>query len=152
MPPRLIWAGLIAGLGLQLAGCNGSPTFIAAGTVEATASVQTAAVVVGGHSQTVSVTFVAAAGGGTPISDLVVGGLSSLPAGWHGPTSFSCGTVTTGSGCVLNLTYAPTVGGSGTLEPAIRLRPDELRNLERRRDVLRAAAARVSLTRLLSPS
>jgi hypothetical protein len=116
MPPRLIWAGLIAGLGLQLAGCNGSPTFIAAGTVEATALVQTAAVVVGGHSQTVSVTFVAAAGGGTPISDLVVGGLSSLPAGWHGPTSFNCGTVTTGSGCVLNLTYAPTVGGSGTLD------------------------------------
>ncbi|WP_153067158.1 hypothetical protein [Steroidobacter cummioxidans] len=41
--------------------------------------------------------------------------LTRLPAGWSGPASFSCANVTTGSGCVLNLTYAPLAGGSGTL-------------------------------------
>src|ERR1700682_6344225 len=33
--------------------------------------------------------------------------LSLLPAGWSGPARFACATVSTGSGCVLNLTYAP---------------------------------------------
>jgi hypothetical protein len=40
---------------------------------------------------------------------------SSLPSGWSGPTSFVCASVNTGSGCVLNLTYAPTAADSGTL-------------------------------------
>ena len=33
---------------------------------------------------------------------------AALPAGWSGPQSFGCQTVSTGSGCVLNLVYQPT--------------------------------------------
>jgi hypothetical protein len=40
--------------------------------------------------------------------------LTKLPAGWHGPASFSCASVTTGSGCVLNLTHSPVSAGRGT--------------------------------------
>jgi hypothetical protein len=40
---------------------------------------------------------------------------ASLPAGWSGPVSgFMCGTVSTGNGCQLTLTYAPTALTSGT--------------------------------------
>jgi hypothetical protein len=47
---------------------------------------------------------------------IVTSNLSALPAGWHsGATSFSCGTVSTGNGCQLALTYAPTALGSGVL-------------------------------------
>jgi hypothetical protein len=54
---------------------------------------------------------------GRPASDLVLtSNLSALPAGWHsGSKSFSCGSVSTGNGCQLGLTYAPTALGSGTL-------------------------------------
>ncbi|MGC1386716.1 MAG: hypothetical protein WA807_01775 [Steroidobacteraceae bacterium] len=45
----------------------------------------------------------------------ITGGLSPLPAGWSGPSTFSCPTVSTGTGCQLALTYAPTVNGSGTV-------------------------------------
>jgi hypothetical protein len=41
--------------------------------------------------------------------------LATLPAGWSGPARFACATVSTGNGCVLNLSYAPTAAGSGTL-------------------------------------
>jgi hypothetical protein len=35
--------------------------------------------------------------------------LSTLPAGWTSPaTSFPCATISSGSGCALTLTYAPT--------------------------------------------
>jgi hypothetical protein len=35
--------------------------------------------------------------------------LSTLPAGWSYPsTSFTCATISTGNGCELTLTYAPT--------------------------------------------
>jgi hypothetical protein len=33
---------------------------------------------------------------------------ATLPAGWTGPATFACPTVSTGSGCVLNLVYQPT--------------------------------------------
>ena len=47
---------------------------------------------------------------------IVTSNLSALPAGWHsGATSFSCGSVSTGNGCRLALTYAPTALGSGVL-------------------------------------
>ena len=47
---------------------------------------------------------------------ILTSNLSALPAGWHsGATSFSCGTVSTGNGCQLALTYAPTALGSGVL-------------------------------------
>ncbi len=45
----------------------------------------------------------------------VTAGLAPLPAGWSGPGTFSCASVTTGSGCILNLTYAPTAIASGNL-------------------------------------
>jgi len=42
---------------------------------------------------------------------------SSLPADWSGPASgFTCGTVSTGHGCQLALTYAPTALTSGTVQ------------------------------------
>ena len=41
--------------------------------------------------------------------------LGTLPAGWSGPSTFTCALVATGSGCVLNLTYAPTALDSGVL-------------------------------------
>jgi len=45
----------------------------------------------------------------------IMAGLSTLPAGWTGPASFACASVSTGGGCALNLTYKPTAVGSGTL-------------------------------------
>ncbi|MGC1386717.1 MAG: hypothetical protein WA807_01780 [Steroidobacteraceae bacterium] len=42
-------------------------------------------------------------------------GLSALPAGWTGPASFTCASVSTGSGCMVNLTYKPTAIGSGSV-------------------------------------
>ena len=42
--------------------------------------------------------------------------LSALPAGWSSTASrFSCASVSTGNGCLLPLTYAPTALTSGTL-------------------------------------
>jgi hypothetical protein len=41
--------------------------------------------------------------------------LGALPAGWSGPANFVCASLSTGSGCVLNLVYAPTAVGSGSL-------------------------------------
>jgi hypothetical protein len=67
-----------------------------------------------GAAQTVSITFTSS--DGNAISGFAVSGtLATLPAGWSGPGSFSCASVSTGSGCVLNLTYAPTAGAIGTL-------------------------------------
>jgi hypothetical protein len=54
--------------------------------------------------------------GGSASGLVLTSNLSALPAGWHsGATSFSCGTVSTGNGCRLALTYAPTALGSGML-------------------------------------
>ena len=67
-----------------------------------------------GATQTVSISFTS--NDGNAISGFAVSGtLAALPAGWSGPGSFSCASVSTGSGCVLNLTYAPTAGAIGTL-------------------------------------
>ena len=67
-----------------------------------------------GAAQTISVTFTSS--DGSAISGFGVSGtLATLPAGWSGPGSFTCAAVSTGSGCVLNLTYAPSAVGSGTL-------------------------------------
>jgi hypothetical protein len=70
--------------------------------------------VVTGGTDTVGITFTT--DDGSPATDLsITAGLSTLPAGWSGPTSFACASVSTGNGCVLNLTYAPSMIGSGTL-------------------------------------
>jgi hypothetical protein len=42
--------------------------------------------------------------------------LSALPAGWSAPSSsLTCASVSTGNGCQVVLTYAPTAAASGTL-------------------------------------
>jgi len=67
-----------------------------------------------GASQTISVTFTSS--DGLAITGFEVSGsLGNLPAGWSGPSTFACASVSAGSGCVLNLTYAPTAVGSGSL-------------------------------------
>ena len=116
MLSRLVRLGLATGLILQLIACNdpqASSSSLASNSIDATPSVHSAAAVAGAKGETVTVAFVSS--DGRPITDLTVNGLSSLPSGWSGPANFGCGTVTTGSGCVLNLTYAPTAGASGTL-------------------------------------
>jgi hypothetical protein len=81
--------------------------------VSATASVGSVSVAVG-TSQTISVTFTSA--DGLPISGFsVYGSLGALPAGWSAPSSLTCANVGPGSGCVLTLSYAPTVIETGTL-------------------------------------
>lgn len=90
---------------------------VATGTkdvVVATPSVAGTMSVVVGATQTLSITFTSDDGRlitGFGVSDT----LSNLPLGWSGPTTFSCAAVGTGSSCVLNLTYAPTAVGGGTL-------------------------------------
>lgn len=82
-------------------------------TVVAASSTSLVSVAVGA-TQTLSVTFNSSDGlaiTGFGISE----SLGTLPAGWSGPATFTCPLVSTGSGCVLNLTYAPTASDAGTL-------------------------------------
>lgn len=82
-------------------------------TVTVTPSMSGMVNVVSDGSRTVSLTF--NSNDGRLITHLAVTGLSTLPAQWSGPATFTCSEVFTGSGCVLNLTYAPTAIGSGTV-------------------------------------
>jgi hypothetical protein len=81
-------------------------------SVMATSSIAGTVSVVVGASQTVSVTFTSS--DGLAISGFAISG-TTLPTGWSGQSPFGCALVSTGSGCVLNLTFAPTTVGSGTL-------------------------------------
>jgi hypothetical protein len=81
-------------------------------SVVATSSVAGTVSVVAGASQTISVTFTSS--DGLAISGFAISG-TTLPTGWSGQSPFGCALVSTGSGCVLNLTFAPTTVGSGTL-------------------------------------
>ena len=65
--------------------------------------------------QAVAVTFTT--NEGKPATALnVTGGLKTLPAGWSSNASaFTCASVSTGNGCQLHLTYAPTALARGTL-------------------------------------
>jgi len=69
-----------------------------------------------GASRSVTVTFTT--DDGNPASSMAVTtNLSSLPGGWSSTSSsLSCSTVATGNGCQLPLTFAPSTGGSGTLQ------------------------------------
>ncbi len=81
--------------------------------VTATASVGYLVVALGA-SQTISVTF--SSSDGLPITAFsVYGSLGTLPPGWTAPNSLTCALVQPGSGCVLTLTYTPTVVETGTL-------------------------------------
>ena len=82
-------------------------------TVTATSSTSLVSVAVGA-TQTLSVTFNSSDGLATTGFG-VSGSLAMLPAGWSGPTTFTCPLVATGSGCVLTLTYAPTAADTGTI-------------------------------------
>ncbi len=62
-----------------------------------------------GTTQTVSVTFTSSDGRTITGFALSSAAGAALPAGWTAPGSFACSTVSTGSGCVLNLTFTPTV-------------------------------------------
>jgi hypothetical protein len=68
-----------------------------------------------GGSTNVTVTFTT--DDGNPASGLALtSALGSLPAGWSSVSnSFNCATVSTGSGCMLPLSYTPTVAAAGTL-------------------------------------
>jgi hypothetical protein len=82
-------------------------------TISSTLSVAGVVSVVVGAKQTLSITFTSSDGramSGFGISNSLG---SALPAGWTGPTTFGCAAVSTGSGCVLNLVYAPTAYDSG---------------------------------------
>jgi len=67
-----------------------------------------------GSSQAFSATFTTD-DGKTATNLSITSGLSALPAGWTGPTSFTCASVSTGNGCMVNLTYKPTAVGSGSV-------------------------------------
>jgi LVIVD repeat len=83
--------------------------------VVATPSVAGSVSVVVGAQQTVSITF--SSSDGSAISGFGISGSlgTALPADWSGPGGLTCASISTGSGCVLNLTYAPTAVGSGTV-------------------------------------
>src|SRR5450631_3169759 len=102
------------GVGTAAPGYGGSSA--PAGTddqVVATPSTAVLATAVGAR-QTLSITF--ASSDGRPMLGFDSSAtLATLPPGWSGPARFACATVSTGSGCVLNLTYAPVVVGNGTL-------------------------------------
>jgi hypothetical protein len=64
-------------------------------------------------SQAVTVTFTTD-DGKTATNLMLLSTLTDLPAGWTS-NGVTCGSVSTGNGCQLNLTYAPTALTSGTL-------------------------------------
>ena len=90
--------------------------------------------VIGGTGQTVKVDFTT--DDSNPASNLAVtpANLTSLPAGWTGPATFTCKTVSTGNGCELSLTYLPTLSGSGTVDLEFRLHQQFGRRIDRHRD------------------
>ena len=90
--------------------------------------------VIGGTGQTVKVDFTT--DDSNPASNLAVtpANLTSLPAGWTGPATFTCATVSTGNGCELSLTYLPTLSGSGTVDLEFRLHQRFGRRSNRHRD------------------
>jgi hypothetical protein len=72
-------------------------------------------------TQSVTVTFTTSDGNvasGLAIASSGSGGLGLLPAGWSvtgAATTFTCASISTGAGCALGLTYAPTAAASGSL-------------------------------------
>jgi hypothetical protein len=63
---------------------------------------------------------------GKPIASLqITSNLATLPSGWSAPSgTFTCASVSTGNGCVLNLTFTPTGDTNGTLSLAYSYRDD----------------------------
>jgi hypothetical protein len=72
--------------------------------------------VIVGSSTTVDVAFTTDDGNPATNFSLLTPSLGALPAGWTSTLgSFACATVSTGTGCQLSLTYAPTAAAGGTL-------------------------------------
>ena len=81
--------------------------------VVATASQNPLTVTVGSNTP-INVTFTT--DDGNPASAMTItSGLSPLPVGWSGASSFACASVSVGSGCQLALSYAPVAVDAGTL-------------------------------------
>jgi len=96
---------------------TGTATYSYAATAEdnvvATPSPAGQIAVITGGTSAVGITFTT--DDGRTATNLSITGLGSLPAGWTGPATFACAAVSTGNGCLLNLSFAPMVVGSGTL-------------------------------------
>jgi hypothetical protein len=111
--------GTLALIILGLTGCNEDTSNRVSppgqtNSVIATVSVAGTATVPVGGLKSVTVTFTSS--NSNPVDELqVTSGLSPLGAGWTGPSFFQCPVVTTGDGCVLTMTYAPTTAASGSL-------------------------------------
>lgn len=111
--------------GAVLAGCGGSssggddvpgtdnPVPPAPNALVATLSTPVVNAKQNGGSQQLSISFNSS--DGQPLTALTVEGLSALPAGWSSESQFSCGTVSTGNSCVLNLTYTPAGAQQGVV-------------------------------------
>ena len=111
---------VVAGLAI-LAACGGggggggiAPPMGTDNTIVATPSPTGVISVAVGESQAFSVTFTTS-DGNTASNFSITSGLSTLPAGWTGPTSLACASVSTGSGCVANLTFKPTAASTGAV-------------------------------------
>jgi hypothetical protein len=100
------------GYGVDVSGMPGTSA-LTNNSIVATATTSAISVVVG-SSSAFSVTFTTD-DGATATNLSITTGLSVLPAGWSGPTSLTCASVSTGSGCMLSLTYHPTATGSGSV-------------------------------------
>lgn len=101
-------------LAVCLAGCGGSSSGgdEAANTIVVSrSSAGTITAVANGGSRNLALGFNSS--DSRPIGNLRVAGLSALPAGWSGAADFSCATVGSGNGCLLNLSYAPSTVASG---------------------------------------
>lgn len=104
-------------LAIGLTGCGGSSSGgddrVAPNSVVVTRSTAgTVTAVANGGSRTLTLSFNSS--DAKPVSNLQVAGLSTLPAGWSGAANFSCATVGSGNGCLLNLTYAPDAVAGGS--------------------------------------
>jgi hypothetical protein len=102
-------------LAIGLTGCGGSSSGgdVTPNTVVVSRSTAgTVTAVANGGSRTLTLGFNAS--DARPIGNLQVAGLAALPAGWSGAPSFSCASVGSGNGCLLNLTYAPAAIAGGT--------------------------------------
>ncbi len=94
-------------------GGSGPPSSSPSEKIVVTPSVSGTVRAMSGASETLSIPFNASESGA--LSNLTVTGLGSLPANWSAPSVFTCATVNTGNGCILNLTFAPMGATSGTL-------------------------------------
>jgi hypothetical protein len=114
---RLRGLALLGVLGLTsslLNGCSSNGSTGTQDTIVVTPSATGTVSVVSGGTKSLTLSFNSS--DANAVSKLAVtSGLSMLPSGWSGPSSFTCATVKSGSGCVLTLTYAPTADATGTL-------------------------------------